>query len=357
MKPFFCEKFGNPSSAHYFGKEAAAALEIAAKQVGALIGADGEDIIFTRGGWAANTLVLSSLALKSGKKRIISSKIEHSSTYEACESLKKAGFEVIYLDVNRDGLIEPEALEQALDNDTALVSLLLVNNETGTIQDFKSIAEIIKKYDVPLHYDAVQAGGKMPLDVDCLGTSLLSLSAHKIYGPKGVGALYVRSGIDIEQVRGTLDVPGLVGFGAACALAQERIDEYAKHCGEMRDYLEHGILESCLTAKVNGSCEHRICNTANISFAGFSAQNLAEKLDRAGVAVSTGAACSTGKDETSRVLEAMKVPKQELFSSLRFSVGRYTNKDDIDYAVEQLTKLIKEKNRALGGSGIIKLDM
>jgi len=357
MKPFFREKFGNPSSAHAFGREAAAALKLAAEQVAALIAVDSGEIIFTRGGWAANTLALNSLTLKSGKKRIISSKIEHSSTYEECESLKKAGFEVIYLDVNREGLIDLNALERALDNDTALVSLLLVNNETGTIQDFKSIAEIMKKYDVPLHYDAVQAAGKMPLDVDCLGASLLSLSAHKIYGPKGTGALYVRNGLDIEPVRGTLDVPGIVGFGLACAVARDRLDNYAKRCGEMRDYLERGILESCPMAKINGSCGHRICNTANISFSGFSAKNLAEELDRAGIAVSTGAACSTVKDEISRVLEAMKVPKQELFSSLRFSVGQYTNKDDIDYAVEQLTKIIEAKNRALGGSGIIKLDI
>ena len=357
MKPFFCEKFGNPSSAHSFGKEAAAALKSAAKQVAALIGAADGDIIFTRGGWVANTLAVNSLALKSGKKRIISSKIEHSSTYEACESLKKTGFEVIYLDVDCNGLIDLAALEQALDNDTALVSLLLVNNETGNIQDFEGIAEIIKKYDVALHYDAVQAAGKMPLDVDCLEASLLSLSAHKIYGPKGVGALYARPGIEVERPRGTLDVPGIVGFGAACAAACKHLEVYAKHCEEMRDHLERRILENCPMSRINGSCEHRICNTVNISFTGVSAQNLMEKLDLAGVAVSTGAACSTGQGEASRVLEAMQVPKPDVFGSLRFSVGQYTDKDGIDYAVEQIIKILKDKNRALGGSRIINLDI
>ena len=357
MIPFFSGKFGNPASAHSFGRESATALKIAAKQVAALIGAASSEIIFTRGGWAANTLALNELAFKSGKKRIISSKIEHSSTYEACKNLKKNGFEITYLDINRSGLIDVKALDQALDADVALVSLLLVNNETGTIQDFESIRKVIEKYDVPLHYDAVQAAGKMQLDVDCLGASLLSLSAHKIYGPKGVGALYVRSGLEIEPIQGTLDVPEIVGLGTACAIAQDKLNVYAEHCGKMRDYLERGIIKTCLMSSINGSREHRICNTTNISFPGFSARNLSEDLDRCGVAVSTGAACSESKNESSRVLEAMKVSKTELFGALRFSVGKYTGKDDIDYVIEQIKNIFQEKNRAMGGSKIIKLDI
>jgi cysteine desulfurase len=357
MTPFFCEKFGNPSSSHSFGREAASALDLAAGQVAALIGATGNEITFTSGGWAANYLAVNGMALKSGKKRIISSKIEHSSTYETCQSLKKSGFEITYLDINREGLIDVEALDQALDNDVALVSLLLVNNETGTIQDYESIRKIVEKYDVPLHYDAVQAAGKMPLDVDSTGASLLSLSGHKIYGPKGAGALYVRSGIKLETVSGTLDVPSIVGLGVACRIARENLDDYAEHCTKMRDYLERGIMKSCLMATINGSRERRICNTTNISFPGFSGKNLSEEFDQRGIAVSTGAACNESKSDISRVLGAMNVPKAALYGALRFSVGKYSNKDDIDYLIEQLVKILKEKNRAMGGSKIIKLDI
>lgn len=356
MMPYFGEKFGNPSSPHSFGKEAASALKVAAEQVAELIGSTGNEIIFTSGGWVTNELVLGELTRQNPKKRIISSKIEHSSIYETCKRLKKDGFEITYIDVDRDGLIDVKALDQALDNDVALVSLLLVNNETGTIQDFESIREIVTKYDVPLHYDAVQAAGKMLLDVDRLGASLLSLSSHKIYGPKGAGALYLRSGIKFEPFAGTHDVPAIVGMGAACELAREKLDVYAAHCREVRDYLEQGIIEAFPEATVNGSREQRICNTTNISFPGFSAKNLAEELDRRGIAVSTGAACSVKKDETSRILEAMGIPKLELFGALRFAVGQYTGKVDIDYVIEQIINILKEKNRAMGGSKIIKLD-
>ncbi|MBU8902570.1 MAG: cysteine desulfurase [Victivallales bacterium] len=356
MLPFFSEKFGNPASSHSFGREAASALELAAEQVAALIGATANEIIFTRGGSEANNLAISELALK-GKTRIISSKVEHSSTYDTCKRLKKDGFEVTYLDVNRDGLIDAEALEQALDNDVALVSLLLVNNETGTIQDFESIRKVMQKYDVPLHYDAVQAAGKMPLDVDSLGASLLSLSAHKIYGPKGAGALYVRSGIELEAPSGTYDLPGIVGLGAACEIARGKLDVYAAHCTEMRDYLERGIMKACLMATINGCRKQRICNTTNISFSGFSAKNLSEEFDRRGIAVSTGAACNERTNDTSRILEAMNVPKAALYGALRFSVGKYSNKADIDYFIKELIKILQEKNKAMGGSKIIKLDI
>jgi len=356
MTPFFCEKFGNPASIHSFGKEAASALKVAAEQVATLIGANGEEIIFTSGGSEANNIAIYQ-SLRKGKKRIISSKVEHSSTFETCERLKKDGFEITYLDVNRKGLIDIEALNQALDNDVALVSLLLVNNETGTIQDFESIRKIIENYDVPLHYDAVQAAGKMPLDVDCLGASLLSLSAHKIYGPKGVGALYARSGTEFEPTSGTYNVPAIVGFGSACAIAAENMKAYIEHCAEMRNYLERGIMKACLMATINGCREHRICNTTNISFPGFSAKNLSEEFDQRGIAVSTGAACNEANNDTSRVLGAMNVPKAALYGALRLSVGKHTDKADIDYVIEQIIKILKEKNKAMGGSKIIKLDI
>ena len=356
MLPFFSEKFGNPSSTHSFGKEAACTLETAAEQVAALIGANPNEIIFTRGGSEANNLAISELA-RTGKKRIISSKVEHSSTFDACKRLKKNGFELTYLDINRDGLVDVEALDQALDDDVALVSLLLVNNETGTIQDFESIRKVVEKYNVPLHYDAVQAAGKMSLDVDRLGADLLSLSAHKIYGPKGAGVLYVRSGIELESPSGTYDVPGIAGLGVACTIAGANLDVYAEHCTEMRNYLERGIMKACVMATINGCRERRICNTTNISFPGFSAKNLSEEFDRRGIAVSTGAACNERTNDTSRILEAMKVPKAALYGALRFSVGKYTDKAGIDYFIEQLIEMLKEKNKAMGGSKLIKLDI
>jgi cysteine desulfurase len=355
MLPFFSEKFGNPASTHSFGNEAAFALKLAAEQAMCLIGANQGEIIFTSSGSQANALALTGLTCHSKKKRIISSKIEHKSTYETCLNLKKDGFELIYLDVNHDGLIDVEALDQVLDDDVALISLLLVNNETGTIQDFERIREVVRKYDVPLHYDAVQAAGKMPLDIDRLGASLLSLSAHKIYGPKGAGALYVCPGIKIEPALGTYNVPGIVGLGAACRIVQDKLDIYAEHCRDIRDYLENKIIEAYPAAIVNGSSEHRICNTANISFSGFSAKNLSEELSQRGIAVSTGAACTVKTDEVFRVLEVMKVSKLALFGALRFSVGKDSCKNDIDYVIKQLMEILKEKNRAMGGSKIINL--
>ena len=355
MMPFFSKKFGNPSSTHSLGREAASAMKNATKHIMHLIAAENGEIIFTSGGSAANKLALTELTCNSKKKRIISSKIEHSSTYETCQDLKKHGFELTYLDVDHDGLIDVEALDQALDDDVALVSLLLVNNETGTIQDFESIREVVKKYKVPLHYDAVQAAGKIPLDVNSLGASLLSLSAHKIYGPKGIGVLYSCPEIALKPLSGTYNIPGIAALGAACEIARGRLDTYMDHCRKMRNYLENGIVKAYPAAIVNGSRERRVCNTANISFPGFSGSNLSKELDRRGIAVSTGAACDTESDEASRVLKAMQVSEQVLFGALRFSVGEKISKNDIDYVIEQLAKILDEKTEALGGSKIINL--
>ncbi len=369
MMPFFRDKFGNPASGHFFGLEAASAVKLAAEQIATLIGAAGREIIFTSGGTEANNLAISGFVRgrkEKKKTRVISTQVEHGSVYETCKNLEKDGFGVTYLDVNRDGLIDVEALDQALDNDAALVSLLLVNNETGVIQDFKSIRKVVEKHAVPLHYDAVQALGKMPLDIEQLGASLLSLSAHKIYGPKGAGALYVRSGLTLEPLLfgegltkvlrpGTYNVPGIVGFGAACGIARGKLPAYMEHCGKMRDCLEHGIIAAYPAARVNGSREQRICNTTNISFPGFYANKLLKKLDRRGIAVSTAAACSTGKDEASRVLKAMKVPPLELFGALRFSVGEYSCEADLDYVMEQLVEILREQSETPGDSEIINL--
>jgi cysteine desulfurase len=369
MMPFFCEKFGNPSSIHGLGHEAADALNVAAERVAALIGAKAEDIVFTSGGTESNNLAIAGSAYagrKNGRKRIITTRVEHSSSYETCLALEKEGFKIKYLEVDREGLIDPEVLRGELSDDVALVSLLLVNNETGTVQDYESIRKVMEHSKVTLHYDAVQAAGKMPLDVIELGASLLSISSHKIYGPKGAGALYVRSGTPLEPVTfgggqekglrpGTQNVSGVVGLGTACMILRDKLKMYMAHCKLLRDRLENGIIDTYPAAVVNGCRERRICNTTNVSFPGFFAKKLSEELDERGIAVSTGAACSAGKDEVSRVLEAMKVPPLELFGALRFSVGEFTDQDDIEYVIEQLSELIRKNGNVPSGSEIISL--
>jgi cysteine desulfurase len=292
-----------------------------------------------------------------GKNHIITSQIEHNSTYQTCRTLEKNGFKVTYIGVDQEGLVNLEELDKALqNNNVGIVSLLLVNNETGTVQDFAQIREIINKHKVPLHYDAVQAAGKMTINVNSLQASLLSLSAHKIYGPKGAGALYVKSGINIDSPAGTKNVPAIVGMGAACSQAQKELCDYIQHCRKIRDYLESKIAANFPFTNLNGNYKQRVCNTTNISFSGFSAKNLSEELDRCGIAVSTGAACSEEKDEASRILTAMQLPASKLFGALRFSVGKQTTKEDIDYTIEKLYEIFNKKEKAVGNSKILNLE-
>ena len=368
MMPFFETKFGNPSSLHFFGRETAAALDLARCRAGKLIGADVDEIIFTSGGTESNNLALSGIArrLKATRNHIITTSVEHSSVYDQCVRLESEGFKVTYLPVTRQGEISLNDLERAVTERTALISLILANNETGTIMNTNAVREIAKKAGALLHYDAVQAVGKIPVNVIKLGADLLSFSGHKIYGPKGSGVLFLRRGVALQSTfiggeqentrrPGTHNVPAIAGLGKACELAAAELDEYGKHCARLRDRLQSGILK-IPDVIINGCLDRRIPNTLNASFPGHYGSSLAVKLDLAGIAVSTGSACSAGRNEKSRVLKNMGLSSRELLGSLRFSVGRHTTEKEIDYTVQKLAEIVSAENSIGKKLNIVNLD-
>ena len=366
--PFFETKFGNPSSLHFFGRETAAALDLARCRAGKLIGADVDEIIFTSGGTESNNLALAGIArrLKATRNHIITTSVEHSSVYDQCVRLESEGFKVTYLPVTRQGEISLNDLEQAINERTALISLILANNETGTIMNTNAVREIAKKAGALLHYDAVQAVGKIPVSVIELGADLLSFSGHKIYGPKGSGALFLRRGVALQSTfiggeqenarrSGTHNVPAIAGLGKACELAAAELDAYSKHCARLRNRLQSGILK-IPGAIINGCLDRRIPNTLNASFPGHYGSSLAVKLDLAGIAVSTGSACSAGRNEESRVLKNMGLSSRELLGALRFSVGRHTTEKEVDYTVQKLAEIVSAENSIGKKLNIVNLD-
>lgn len=366
MLPFFNETFANPSSPHKPGRLAEVARMRASRLVSNLINAAPSEIVITSGGTESDNLAILGVATHSApnnKKQVITTSVEHSASYEACRHLEDIGFEVVYLKVDRTGMIDPAELDATISERTALVSIILANNETGTIQDFPTIKKIMDKHDVPLHYDAVQALGKIPLDVEELGVDLMSISSHKVFGPKSVGALYVRRDTGISSIMfgggpklrpGTGDPAAVSGFGQACKVAREKLGETMRECSQIRDYFEEKVSALPYETKINGNIDHRVCNTSNISFIGQYASTLSEMFDERGIAVSTGAACST-KDSKSRVLTAMGLPPLELYGALRFSFSADTTKDDIDYTIEQLSEILRSTTKDSSGSEIISL--
>jgi len=354
------EDFGNPSSIHAYGQRAKAAVDQARSDVAALIGADSMEIVFTSGGTEADNLALrgafDTLA-PSGRRRIVTSGIEHEAILNTVKALAARGADVVTLPAQRDGIIDPASVEAATDKETAVVSIMLANNEIGTIQPVAEIAARTRASGALLHTDAVQAGGKIPVSVKDLGVDLLSLSAHKFGGPKGVGAIWIRKGVRLtsqatggrqERNRrgGTENVPGIVGMGVAARLARESMAASAA-VGVLRDRLENGILTAVQGTSVNGARDRRVPNTTNISFDGLEAESLLIALDLEGVAVSTGSACSSGTLEPSHVLKAMGLPQAFARNSLRFSLGSSTTAADIDFVVGVLPRLVT-KLRQLG---------
>jgi cysteine desulfurase len=362
MLPYLYEKFGNASSVHFFGQEARAAVDRARREVAALIGARPNEIVFVSGGTEANNLAIRGITDASPKRHVITSAIEHPSVRGTCAELEKQGWEITRLPVYEDGVVRLEDVSQALRADTVLISVMLANNEIGTLQPIAEIANLVREErqhgnQLWLHTDAVQAAGRIALDVETLGCDLLSLSAHKLYAPKGVGALFVRRGVRLkpqsvgghqerEKRAGTEAVPSIVALGAAAKLAREELSERAEHDRRLRDRLEAGVTERISDIVFNGDRARRLPHIANISFRFIEGEGLLISLDLQGVAVSTGSACSSGTLEPSPVIQALGRNDELARGAIRFSFGKDNTDAEVDYALEVLARVV-EKLRQL----------
>ena len=359
MLPYFAENFGNASSIHSPGQRARGAVDGARASVAALLGAKPSEIVFTSGGTESDNLALFGVAAASQepRKHLITTAIEHHAVINAAQALEKLGVEVTYIPVGREGIADPEDIRRAIKPETILISVMHANNELGTIQAIEEIGRIAAAADVLLHCDAVQSAGKLPLDVNRLGVDLLSISAHKIYGPKGVGALYVRSGTPLEpqfhgghherdRRPGTENVPGIVGLGKAAELTRKNLTTDCARITSLRNRLEDALLATCGDARVNGNRAQRVANTSNVSFHAAGGEALVIALDLQGIACSTGAACSSGAVGPSHVLMAIGLSRDEARSSLRFSLGRTTTAEEIDQAIATIPQAV-ERLRAL----------
>lgn len=350
--PYLEEKFGNPSNLHYFGRETREAIESARRKIAQFLNTLPDRIFFTSGGTESCNWAIKGIALANQNKgnHIITSQIEHSSVLNSCSALKNFGFEITFLPVSEDGSVDIDYLKKSIKKETILVSIMHSNNEIGTIQPIKEISEILKNYDIYFHTDAVASGGKVKLDVKELGVDLLTISGHKIYAPKGVGVLYIREGVNIENLihgghheqgrrAGTENLIGIVGMGKACERLMQDMENDIKKIKELRDYLERKILENIEDVRINGDRENRLCNTTNISFGYIEGEALLVNLDLEGIAVASGSACASG--EPSHVLKAMDVPIEYINSPVRFSLGKENTKEEIDYTIEVLIKVVK----------------
>jgi cysteine desulfurase len=353
MLPYFSEKYGNPSSLYSIGRQSRRAIEESRQKVADLIGAKKEEIIFTGSGTESDNLAIKGIALKNRNigDHIITSSIEHHAVLHTCKYLEKNGFKVTYLPISKEGLVNPADVEKAITPKTILITIMHANNEIGTIQPIEEIGRFAKEKNIPFHTDAVQTAGKIPVNVDALGVSLLSISAHKIYGPKGVGALYLRKGTSIEpQMHGgghernirssTENVPGIVGFGKACELAKAHLPDEA-NIAKLRDSLIIGVL-TINDSYLNGHPTKRLPGNANFRFSYIEGESMILNLDIKGVAASTGSACSSTSLEPSHVLIAMGLRPEESHGSLRLTLGRENTQEDIDYVISILPGIVEK---------------
>lgn len=368
MMPYLTEKFGNASSVHSFGQEAKAAVDKARHQVAALINARPNEIVFTSGGTEADNLAIRGVlrnadaADKSVRARhIITSEIEHPAIKAMCEELGKHGCEVTYLPVYDNGRVRIEDVEDAIRDETVLISIMTANNEIGTLQPVAEIGRLVRSLrdegrKIWFHTDAVQAVGKVPVDVEAIGCDLLSMSAHKIYAPKGVGALYVGRGVRLhaqqlgghqerERRGGTESVPLIAAFGMACEIARSNFEHETETMRALRDSFEHGVGKAVDDIVFNGDREHRVPTVSNISFAGIEGEGLLINLDMQGIAVSTGSACSSGSVEPSPVIKALGQPDELARGAVRFSFGRFNTPADVEYLLEVLPKAVETLRR------------
>ena len=365
MLPYLMAKFGNASSIHFFGQEARAALDKARHQVAALINARPNEIVFTSGGTEANNLAIRGLIEASqnrqgdgaNKPHIITSAIEHSAVLNVCDDLEKQGVRVTYLPVYENGIVRLDDIKAAITDETILVSVMAANNEIGTLQPIAEIGKLVRELrsegkKIWFHTDAVQAAGKMPLDVESIGCDLLSISAHKIYAPKGTGALYIRRGVRLhpqnlgghqerERRGGTESVPNIVAFGVACELAQNELKRSAEELGLLRNSFENKVGEMISDVVFNGDRENRLPNISNISFRSIEGEGLLINLDMQGIAVSTGSACSSGSLEPSPVIRALGHDDELARGAIRFSFGRFNVAEDIDQVLEILPRAVE----------------
>ncbi|WP_394701126.1 cysteine desulfurase NifS [uncultured Methanolobus sp.] len=352
MLPFFTETFGNASSLHSFGTEAAEALSKARKQIAYAIGALPEEIIFTSGGTESDNLAIRGVVpFNARKKHIITSVVEHPAVLNTCASLESLGHEVTYLPVDADGVVDAGKLEASIKENTVLISIMHANNEVGTIQPIEKLSWIAKEHDLYFHTDAVQSVGKIPVNVDDLGVDMLSISSHKIHGPKGVGALYIRKGTNISPIvfggnhekgmrSGTENVSGIVGFARAMEIAIERLETDSGHMNKMRDSLISRVFDTIPDVRLNGHPSARLPNNVNVSFKYVEGESMLMMLDMQGVAVSTGSACSSKSLKASHVLSSLKIEDDFIHGSLRISLGRENTMEDIDYVVNALQETI-----------------
>jgi len=355
MSPYFTEHYGNPSSLYTIGQESKAAISNARRQVASIIGADEKEIYFTACGTESdNWAIFGTADAKKGKgKHIITSKIEHHAVLHSCQQLEKQGYDVTYLDVEPDGTINPQALKAALRADTVMVSIMMVNNEVGTIEPIKELCSVTKAFnkEIIFHTDAVQGLGNVSIDVKELGIDLMSMSAHKIYGPKGVGGFFIRKGLRITNYlhggaqenrhrAGTENIAGIVGFGKAAELAEKNLDEHIRHCSELRDYFIEQVLKNIPNTEVNGNMEHRHPGNASITFNYIEGESILLLLDAKGIYVSTGSACSSTSLTPSHVLTALGVPVERIHGTVRFSIGDFTTKEDLDYVLDELKPVV-----------------
>jgi cysteine desulfurase len=363
MLPYFSADFANASSIHTPGQRARSAVETAREQVGALIGARPQEIVFTSGGTESDNhaifgvaqpiLAVRSSPAKATAPHIITTAIEHEAVFNACQALETHGLSVTYLPVDRQGLVDPESVRRAIRPETFLITVMHANNELGTVQPLEQMGRIAKEHKVYFHTDAVQSAGKIPIDVNALNVDLLSISGHKLYAPKGVGALYVRSGTRLRQLLygghhqrgfrpGTENVAGIVGLGKAAEIARDALPSDAQQVSTLRDKLECGLVERIQQVHVNGGSAPRTPNTTNVMFAGIEGEALVIALDLKGLACSVGAACSSGAVEPSHVLIAIGLSQEGAKSSLRFSLGRHTTESEIDFALEVIPAAVAQ---------------
>ena len=355
MLPYVHGLYGNPSSGHIFGRSARAGVDHARVQVASLIGCSPDDLMFTSGGTEANNHAIkgvawANLSTSPGERRneIITSNIEHPAVTEVCQWLVGRGFRLTFVPADEFGMIDPRRVQEAISADTLLVSIMHANNEVGTIQPIAEISEIAHRNGALMHSDCAQSVGKIPVRVDELGVDLLSIAGHKLYAPKGIGALYIRPGLRLDKFMhgagheegrraGTENVIGMAGLGKACELIEQNLFQYSSRMSRMRDRLEQGLLSPSGDRRVNGHPERRLPNTSSIAFRGLEADRILSNLPS--VAASAGAACHSDRVEVSHVLAAMNVPEEYAMGTLRFSVGRFTTADEIDRAIAEVNKV------------------